>query len=121
VYINGQDASGFNYQSLINSFGKTYSGFMWLWRLNNGPRSGGSTDNAYGSTLNVPINGENSTLKIVSGSKNEYNTESKTLTFNPDLEASASIIAYMEFLPAGGKNENCGKELNLETGVERLF
>lgn len=121
VYINGEDASGFNYQTLINSFNKTYSGFMWLWRLNNGPRSGGSTDNAYGSTLNVPINNENSTLKIVSGSKNEYNTETKTLTFNPDLEASASIIAYMEFLPAGGKNENCGKMLNLETGVESLF
>lgn len=122
VYINGIDANTFNYKTLINSFGKTYDGYMYMYRLNNGPRIGGTTDNVYGSTLNIPLTpGADSTINLEAGSVNAYNIATKTLTYNPDLIDEASIIAYMEFLPANGKNENCGKEISLETGIEKLF
>lgn len=123
VYINGVDANSFDYKKLINSFGKTYDGYMWMYRLNNGPRTTNTTtDNVYGSTLNIGLTpGTDSTISVVPGSVNDYNIATKTLTYNPDLVEQATLIAYMEFLPAGGKNENCGKELNLETGIEKLF
>ena len=120
VYINGQDVRTFNYKSLINSFGKTYDGFLWLWRLYNGPRIGGTTDNVYGSTLNAPIDNDG-TLNIATGSVNTYDSATHTMTFNPSLTDEAKVIAYMEFMPAGGKNENCGKEYSLETGIEKYF
>lgn len=120
VYINGVDASTFNYKTLINSFGKTYDGYMQMYRLNNGVTN--YTDNVYGSTLNIPLTpGTDTTINLVAGSTNAYNVSSKTLTYNPDLVDEASLIAYMEFLPAGGKNENCGKEISLESGIEKLF
>lgn len=122
VYINGVDANTFNYKTLINSFGKTYDGYMYMYRLMNGPRIGGTTDNVYGSTLNIPLTpGADSTINLELGAVNAYNIATKTLTYNADLVDEASIIAYMEFLPAGGKNENCGKEISLETGIEKLF
>jgi hypothetical protein len=120
VYINGQDARTFNYQALVNSFGQKYTGYLWLWRLYNGPRIGGTTDNVYGSTLNAPINNDG-TLKVVAGSTNSYDAATHTLTFNPSLTEEAKIIAYMEFMPANGKNENVGKEYSLETGIEKYF
>lgn len=123
VYINGKDANSFDYKKLINSFGKTYDGYMQMYRLNNGPRPTTTTvDNVYGSTLNIGVNPlEDSSITVVPGSVNTYDVNTKTLTYNPDLVETAMLIAYMEFLPAGGKNENVGKELNLETGEERLF
>lgn len=122
VYINGIDANTFDYKKLINSFGQTYSGYMYMYRLMNGPSTTITTDNVYGSTLNIPLTpGQDSTINLVAGSTNNYNMATKTLTYNPDLAEEASVIAYMEFLPAGGKNENCGKEISLETGIEKLF
>lgn len=122
VYINGKDAQSFEYQRLTNSFGQTYSGYMWMWRLHNGPRIGGSTDNVYGSTLNIPLApGTDSTITVEPGVSNVYDQLDKTLTYDPNQKEQAALVAYMEFLPANGKNENCGKLLNLETGVELLF
>lgn len=122
VYINGVDSKTFDYKKLINSFGKTYDGFMQMYRLNNGPSTNTTTDNVYGSTLNIGLNpDEDTTINLQVGSTNAYNMATKTLTYNPDLVEQATLIAYMEFLPAGGKNENCGKELNLETAIEKLF
>ena len=111
----------FDYKKLINSFGKTYDGYMYMYRLMNGAGQT-TTDNVYGSTLNIPLTpGNDSTINLQAGSTNAYNIATKTLTYNPDLTHDASVIAYMEFLPAGGKNENCGKQLSLETGIETLF
>jgi hypothetical protein len=122
VYINGVDANTFDYKKLINSFGKTYDGYMQMYRLNNGASTTITTDNVYGSTVNIPcIPTESNTITVQAGSTNIYNSTTKTLTYNPDLTEEATLIAYMEFLPAGGKNENCGKQLNLETGIEKLF
>jgi hypothetical protein len=122
VYINGVDAKTFDYKKLINSFGKLYDGYMQMYRLNNGPSTTITTDNVYGSTLNIGCNpNEDNAITIAAGSTNSYNIINKTLTYNPDLTEEAKLIAYMEFLPAGGKNENCGKEISLETGIEKLF
>lgn len=119
-YINGQDAQTFNYKTLINSFDKTYEGYMWVYRLNNGP--GATVDNVYGSTLNIGINPlADSTIKVVSGTTNAWDNNTKTLTYNPNLSYEAQIIAYAEFSPAGGKNENAGRVYSLEKYTEDLF
>lgn len=119
-YINGQDAQTFDYKTLINSFDKTYDGYLWLYRLNNGP--GTVVDNVYGSTLNIGINPmADSTIKVVSGTTNAWDNNTKTLTYNPSLSYEAQIIAYAEFSPAQGKNENAGRIYSLEKYTEGLF
>lgn len=119
-YINGENAQTFNYKTLINSFGKTYGGYLFQYRLYNGP--GSQIDNMYGSTLDIPLNPlTDSTIKLEAGTVNAYDSKTKTLTFNPDLTAVAKLLAYMEFLPAQGKNENVGKMLNLENGEESFY
>lgn len=119
VYINGQDAQTFDFELLTNSFGKKYTGYLWQWRLYNGQPS---TPNAYGSTINIGINAAaDSTITLQVGTENKWDAEEQVLTYNPDQSEVARLLAYMEFLPAQGKNENVGKEFNLETGVERLF
>lgn len=120
-YINGEDAQTFDYKRLINSFDKTYDGYMWTYRLNNGPGQI-VTDNVYGSTLNIAINPQaDSTINVKSGLTNTWDNNTKTLTYNPDLSYEAEIIAYAEFLPAQGKNENVGRTYNLEKHTESLF
>jgi hypothetical protein len=121
-YINGVDAQTFNYKSLINSFDQTYAGYLWLYRLNNGATVTAGVDNVYGSTLNIGLDPtKDSTITVITGSVNKWDAATKTLIYNPDLTYNASLISYMEFLPAGGKNENTGKEYFLETGIEKLF
>lgn len=121
-YINGVDAQTFNYKSLINSFDQTYAGYLWLYRLNNGATVTAGVDNVYGSTLNIGLDTtKDSTITVIQGSVDKWDATTKTLTYNPDLPYNASLISYMEFLPAGGKNENIGKEYFLETGIEKLF
>jgi hypothetical protein len=40
------------------------------------------------------------------------------LTYNPDLIHEAKVLAYAEFLPAQGKNENVGRVYSLEKNTE---
>jgi len=120
-YINGQDAQTFDYKKLITSFNKTYSGYIWMWRLYNGvdPKI---ADNAYGSTLNIGIDPmADSTITLVSGKTNGWDAKTKTLTYNPDLTTEAQILAYMEFLPATGKNECVGRMYSLEQDHEFIW
>jgi len=120
-YINGKDAQTFDYKTLINSFDKTYSGYMWHYRLMNGPGAI-TVDNVYGSTLNIGINPQaDSTIRVTSGTTNTWDAANRTLIYNPDLSYEAEVIAYMEFLPAQGKNENVGRSYNLEKNTEFLF
>jgi len=119
-YINGEDAQTFNYKALINSFDKTYSGYMWQYRLMNGPSQ--TIDNPYGSTLNIGVNPlADSTIKVVSGTTNAWDNNTRTLTYNPDLVHEAQVIAYAEFLPAQGKNENAGRMYSLEKNTEVMW
>lgn len=122
VYINGIDANTFNYKVLINSFGQTYGGYKQMYRLYNGERSTPTTMNVYGSTIDIGQNPiEDSTLNLQAGGENSYNIINRTLTFNPGMEEEAKLLAYMEFLPANGKNESTGKWLSLETGIEEFY
>jgi len=122
VYINGIDANTFDYKKLINSFGQTYGGYMQQYRLYNGPRSIETSINVYGSTLDIGQNPtQDSTLNLQVGGSNTYNATNRTLTYNPSLVDDAKLLAYMEFLPANGKNECAGKWLSLETGIENLY
>jgi hypothetical protein len=122
VYINGKDTRTTPYQSLINSFGQKYSGFIQMYRLYNGPRAVMIGDNVYGSTIDININSQgDSTITVQAGSVNEYDSVDKVLTYNPSLQETAGLLAYMEFLPATGKNESIGKWLNLETGEESYY
>jgi hypothetical protein len=120
-YINGVDAQTFDYKKLITSFNKTYSGYIWMWRLHNGVNPA-ITDNVYGSTLNIGIDpSADSTITVVSGTSNTWDAKTKTLTYNPDLATEANILAYAEFLPAQGKNENAGRMYNLEKNTEFMW
>ena len=122
VYINGIDANKFEYKKLINSFGQTYSGYMQQYRLHNGQRENPTAMNVYGSTLDIGQNStQDSTINLQVGGTNAWNSNTRTLTYNASLVDDARVLAYMEFLPAGGKNENCGKWLSLETGIESLY
>jgi hypothetical protein len=121
VYINGEPSNSFNYKTLINSFGQKYGGFIQMYRLYNGPQIF-SGENVYGSTLNVTVDpAKDTTINVKAGAVNTYNATSKTLTFNPDLVDVAQLLAYMEFLPANGKNESVGRFLNLENGEETHY
>jgi len=57
----------------------------------------------------------------VSGKTNSWEPKTKTLTYNPDLTTEAQILAYMEFLPATGKNECVGRMHSLERDHEFLW
>lgn len=121
VYINGKDAKSFDYRYLTTSFNKKPEGFMWMWRLYNGAREN-QTDNAYGSTLNIGLGeNEDSTITVIPGTTNVWDAKNRVLTYDVDRVEQAQILAYMEFLPAGGKNENVGKSFNLETLEESLY
>jgi hypothetical protein len=121
VYINGKDTKTFDYRYLTTSFGQKPQGFMWQWRLYNG-NNPAIVDNAYGSTINIGLNeNEDSTITVQSGNRNEWNAKTRVLTYDVTRPEQAEILAYMEFLPAGGKNENIGQSFNLETQVESLF
>ena len=122
VYINGIDANTFNYKVLINSFGQTYGGYYQVYRLYNGERATITGMNVFGSTIDIGQNPtEDSTLNLQAGGENTYNMITRTLTFNPSLTEEAKLLAYMEFLPANGKNESTGKWLSLETGMESFY
>lgn len=121
VYINGESAQSFNYKNLINSFSQKYGGYIHMYRLYNGPTIT-SGDNVYGSTLNVNINPAlDTTINVKASAVNSYTPGTKTITFNPELEDVAQVLAYMEFLPANGKNESAGRFLNLETNEETYY
>lgn len=122
VYINGIDATKFDYQKLITSFGKLCAGYMQQYRLHNGPRANQTAMNPYGSTLDIGQNPTgDSTINLQVGGENSWNSGTRTLTYNASLVDDARVLAYMEFLPAQGKNECAGKLISLETGIESMY
>jgi hypothetical protein len=120
-YINGKDAKTYDYRYLTTSFGQKSQGYMWQWRLYNG-NNPAIVDNAYGSTINIGLNeNEDSTITVKAGNINQWDAKTRVMTYDVTRPEQAEILAYMEFLPAGGKNENIGQSFNLETQVESLF
>jgi hypothetical protein len=120
-YINGKDAKTFDYRYLTTSFNQKPKGYMWQWRLYNG-NNPAIIDNAYGSTINIGLNeNEDSTITVQAGNLNQWDAKTRVLTYDVTRPEQAEILAYIEFLPAGGKNENIGQSFNLETQVESLY
>lgn len=113
-YINGEDTQKVSPSGMITSYGKTYPGYVFQWRLYNGDEGG-----VYGCTLSKQYSSsEDTTINIAVGSTNTFDVSTKTLTYNFARPEVAKILAYAEFLPAQGKNECMGRMFNLETGEE---
>ena len=113
-YINGEDTQKVSPSGMITSYGKTYPGYVFQWRLYNGDEQG-----AYGSTLTKQYSSsEDTTINIAVGSTNTFDVSTKTLTYNFARPEVAKLLGYIEFLPAQGKNECWGRMYNLETGEE---
>lgn len=114
-YINGLKHSDIpNLGSLITSYGKPWPSFIFDWRIYNE-----AGINAVGSSVSVRFQAnEDNTVTVVAGNDDAYDAATKTLTYNAPLDTLAQIVAYIECLPAQGKNENVGRVFYPETGIE---
>jgi hypothetical protein len=113
-YINGEDTQTVSPSGLVTSYGKSYPGYIFQWRLYNGDEQG-----VYGCTLYKQFApSEDNTITIIPGGTNSYDATTKTLSYNVSRPEVAKVLAYAEFLPAQGKNENIGRMYNLETSEE---
>jgi hypothetical protein len=117
-HVNGVPANTLSLSTMLTSYGKFCPSYVFQWRLYNSP----NTNDMYGATKTVSFTASAAnTVTCVSGSADGYDTTTKTFTYDPNLPTSASILAYAEFLPAQGKNENVGRIFDLETRVEKTW
>ena len=114
-HINGEPATGS--PNKIASYGKICPSFAFRWNLYNQPGT-----NAYGASATAGFNAsQDNTITLVPGTVDSYNPETKVITYNSQLENDPMIVAYAEFLPAQGKNENAGRSYFVETGMEDIW
>lgn len=79
VYYNGYDISQKSPSGKITSYGKTYPGTIYQIRVFNGIVN----DQVYGSTLTLRFTkDEAKTFKLVPGNAFNYNSSTKTITYN---------------------------------------
>jgi hypothetical protein len=117
-HVNGVPANTLPLSTMLTSYGKFCPSYVFQWRLYN---SANATD-MYGATKTVSFTASASNVvTCVSGSTDGYDTTTKTFTYDANLPTSASLLAYAEFLPAQGKNENAGRIYNLETMTEKAW
>lgn len=117
-HVNGVPANTLSLSTMLTSYGKFCPSYVFQWRLYNSPNA----NDMYGATKTVSFTASAAnTMTCVSGSADGYDTTTKTFTYDPNLPTSASILAYAEFLPAQGKNENVGRIFDLETRVEKTW
>lgn len=119
LYINGEKHTDINESGMITSYGKTWPGFIFDWRLyNDAPPA----QTLFGSSVTVRFGAqEDNTIKVIAGSGDGYDNQSRTMIYNADNPNMAKLIAYIELLPAQGKNENAGRVYYPETGVFSEF
>ena len=114
VYINGIFSKSIMYSSLIASYGQKLPGFVTRWKLYHPSLQQG----AYGAAWNIQMSSfDDTNINLVKGNKISYDAVTKTLTY---LEGSRLVFDF-EFLPAQGKNETWGSELNLDTFAIKIF
>jgi hypothetical protein len=114
VYINGVKFNEIPYTSLMASYGKLFPNFIFRWMLYNGQNNSMTTGATW---LKQYSASENNTIIVNSGET--FNVNGNEVTFNNN--SPAELIAYMECLPAQGKNENTGALVDLKTGLEKLW
>lgn len=114
VYINGILSKDIPYTTLTASYGQKLPGFVTRWKLYNPILQQG----AYGSVWYLQMNStQDTTINLVKGDKISYNDVTKTLTYIP----GSTLVFDFEFLPAQGKNETWGTELNLDTFATKIY
>jgi hypothetical protein len=96
------------------SYGKLFPNFIFRWMLYNGQNNSMTTGATW---LKQYSASENNTIIVNSGET--FNVNGNEVTFNNN--SPAELIAYMECLPAQGKNENTGALVDLKTGLEKLW
>jgi len=114
-HVNGVPVTGSLMK--ITSYNKMCPSFKFRWNLYN--RAG---VNAYGSSVMVEFaaNADN-TINFVAGTTDSFNPDTSTLTYDESLPTNANLVGYAEFLPAQGKNENAGRTIVLESGLEEIW
>lgn len=114
VYINGILSKDIPYTTLTASYGQKLPGFVTRWKLYHMSLQTG----AYGTAWYMQMTStQDTTINLVKGDKISYDSVTKTLTY---LEGSRLVFDF-EFLPAQGKNETWGTELNLDTFATKIY
>jgi hypothetical protein len=114
VYINGIISNAIQYRTLTASYGQKLPGFVTRWKLYHPSLQTGMYGAAWSTQM---ASTDDTTLNLVKGTSISYDSATKTLTY---LEGS-SLVFDFEFLPAQGKNETWGTELNLDTFVTKIY
>jgi hypothetical protein len=105
TYYNGIDASISRPTGQITSYGKSYPGHVQRWFLKQWNQDGtvATGSGSYGQVLTVQFaSGDDSTINLVAGNSNSYNSVTKTLTY--DASKLNELWYTFEELPAQGKN-----------------
>lgn len=114
VYINGIKSSDIHYTSLMASYNKLFPDFVFRWMLYNGQNNSMTTGatwlKQYNSSDDNSIIVKNGSVFAVNGNEVTYNSA-----------IDADLVAYMECLPAQGKNENVAAIIDLATSSEKLW
>jgi hypothetical protein len=114
VYINGIISNAIQYRTLTASYGQKLPGFVTRWKLYHPSLQTGMYGAAWSTQM---ASTDDTTLNLVKGTSISYDSATKTLTY---LEGS-SLVFDFEFLPAQGKNETWGTELNLDTFATKIY
>lgn len=116
AYINGILHSEIPYTSLISSYAKPFPNFVTRWKLYNQQFT--KAEDPFGSAWNKTMSPtSNQSLNLQEGDKVFYDTDTNTLTYPPN----SKLVYDWECLPAQGKNEQTGVQVDLETMTVSLF
>lgn len=115
LYLNGEKHNTINAASMTTCYGKLWPSFVFDWRLYNDAPPAGTTTGA-SAQFRFQASDDN-TIEIVGGTSDHYDSVNKVLTYNAENPNLAKVIAYVECLPAQGKNENVGRVFYPEIGL----
>jgi hypothetical protein len=111
AYINGILSKDIPFTNLMASYGKLLPDFICRYKLYN-DKFTTSGDNVYGTAWNKFFSStQDTTLNLKAGTTVSYDSNTNTLTYPPN----SKLVFDYEFLPAQGKNETNGTQLNLDT------
>lgn len=115
LYLNGEKHNTINAASMMTCYGKLWPSFVFDWRLYNDAPPAGTTT---GASVQFRFQAsEDNTIEIVGGTADEYDSVNKILTYNAANPNLAKVIAYVECMPATGKQENVARWFYPEIGL----
>ena len=117
AYINGVLSSQIPFTNLMASYGKLLPDFICRYKLYN-DKFTMPGDNVYGTAWNKFFaSNQDTTLNLKAGDTVSYDPATNTLTYPP----KSKLVFDYEFLPAQGKNETNGTQLDLDTMTKNVF